>query len=97
MASNAKKGWYIGFAVVLGSIGTFIATTDTVFHYKEIFSLKDIDTTKIVRNLKPSDIDSIATSFGPQKITMSQVKRILERLQYKDVCIDSLMRYYHDD
>ena len=97
MAGKSKKSWYIGFAVVLGALGTFIATTNDVFHYKDIFSLENIDTTKIVRNLMPSDIDSIATSFGPEKLTMSQIKRILARLEYRDVCIDSLMRYYHDD
>jgi len=87
MAKMSKKGtWYTGIAVILGAIGTFLVTTEPIFHYSEMFERTQIDTTKVanVKNLEQADIDSLIGGPTPRVKTFTQITKELEAVK-KDI------------
>ena len=82
MAEKSRKAWYISFGAILTALGTFLVTTDTVFHYADFFKSNPVDTTNVVTNLTSSDKDSIL-NLGNQDLPMGQkqMEREIKKLK----------------
>lgn len=92
MSIKLSTKWYIAFASVLTAIGTFLVTTDPVFHYGEMFKSSPIDTTKIVTSVPTLDIDSLArVSNDELPPTIRQLSRKQKVIEQKVIEHDTLI------
>jgi len=78
MAIKLSTKWYIAFATVLTAIGTFLVTTDPVFHYGDMFKSDHIDTTKIV-SMSTTESDSIHSILTDKNEDLPMGKTQMER------------------
>jgi len=88
MADNTRRNWYIAFGAILTAIGTFLVTTDPIFHYADLFKNDELDTTKVVKNMSQEDIDSLAQSIEPRP----NLRMLSRKVQWHDFVIDSLKK-----
>ena len=92
MGDNTRRNWYIAFGAVLTAIGTFLITTDPIFHYGEMFKKDPIDTTKIVTSIPNLSIDSLATMSNDElPPTIRQLHRKQKLIEQKVVEHDTLI------
>jgi len=92
MALKTTTRWYIAFATILTAIGTFIATTDPVFHYHDIFGKDQIDTTKLVKTVPKLTLDSLAnTNNTGLPLTLRQMDKKIRTHEKKIVEHDTLI------
>lgn len=81
MAEKSRRAWYIGFGAILTAIGTFLVTTDPIFHYADLLKSDTLDTTKVI-NISPTSKDSILI-LGTENLPMGQkqMEREIKRLK----------------
>lgn len=97
MAKITKKGaWYTAFAVVLGAIGTFLVSTEPIFHYSQMFERTPIDTTQVVKNIDPINLDSFPNFSTPKIKTLSQISKEVDENKKKNVQQDSLLKKHEE-
>lgn len=81
MGEKSRRAWYIGFGAILTAIGTFLVTTDPIFHYADLLKSDTLDTTKVI-NISPTSKDSILI-LGTENLPMGQkqMEREIKRLK----------------
>lgn len=91
MADNTRRNWYIAFGAILTTIGTFLVTTDPIFHYANMFSSKvEIDTTKVVSHISRDLLDSLTTP-DPEIWTLPRISKEVKHLKNENIKHDSLI------
>ena len=67
----------------LTAIGTFLVTTDPIFHYGKLFERAPIDSTKIGKTIPKAELDSLTTfttdALSPTIRQLDRKQRLLEK------------------
>jgi hypothetical protein len=95
MAEKSRKGWYIGFGAILTALGTFLVTTDPIFHYGDLLKDRALDSTEVIKNISNENFDSLRFSV-PKVRTLSQIDREVQENKRKNSEQDSLIKKHEE-